>query len=211
MRRVLPPAFRRTLRLVVVFAVMANVPCADAQEWSFGLSGFLFDPPNESAYFSPIFDADREALHLETRYNYENLKTASAFVGWNLETGDEVVLSATPMFGFVFGETNGVAPGLELDIAWRALEFYSESEVVFDFESSEDSFLYAWIETTAAPVEWLHAGIVAQKTETYQTGLEIQRGLMAELTYDAWSLGSYWFNPDRSKDDLFVFALGYEF
>jgi hypothetical protein len=202
---------RRVGRVVATLALVASTSAADAQEWSFGLSGFLFDPPDDSPYFSPIFDADRGALHLEARHNYENLETASAFAGWNLETGEEVVFDVTPMFGFVFGETDGAAPGLELGVTWRALEFYSESEYVFDFASSDDSFFYAWIQTTGALTDWLSAGVVAQKTETYQTGLEIQRGLMVDVTYDAWSLGSYWFNPDRSEDDLFVFSLGYEF
>jgi hypothetical protein len=196
---------------MAVLGLLASASPTAGQEWSGGLSGFLFDPPDDSPYFSPIVTADRGALHLEARYNYENLETASAFVGWNLETGDEVVLGATPMFGLVFGETDGVAPGLELDIAWRALEFYSESEYVFDFESSEDSFFYAWIQTTGTLADWLRVGIVAQKTETYQTGLEVQRGLMVEVSRAAFSLGSYWFNPDRSEDDLFVFSLAYEF
>jgi hypothetical protein len=39
----------------------------------------------------------------------------------------------------------------------------------------------------------------------------VQRGLMVEVSHASWSLGSYWFNPDRDDDDLFVFSLSYEF
>lgn len=198
------PAIAAALLLVIT-------PCAHAQSWSFGISGFVFDPPEDSGYFSPIAYADRARLHVEARYNYEDLETVSAFVGWNLSAGGDVALALTPIVGVLIGETDGVAPGFEAEVTWREFALYVESEYVFDVDASDDSFLYSWIETTYAAAAWLRAGIVAQKTETYQTGLEMQRGLMAEVSRDAWSLGAYWFNPDRSQDDLFVFSAGYVF
>ena len=63
-----------SLRWVLAVLVVLALPCpASADEWSFALSGFVFDPPDDSPYFSPIFYADRGALHLEARYNYEDL------------------------------------------------------------------------------------------------------------------------------------------
>jgi hypothetical protein len=53
-------------------------------------------------------------------------------------------------------------------------------------------------------------GLAAQRTRAYETGLEMQRGPMLVVPYDAWSLGAYWFNPDRGKDDVLVLALGYQ-
>jgi len=157
-----------------------------------------------------IVTADRTALHLEARYNYENLDTGSAFVGWNFAGDGEVDWSATPMFGLVFGETDGAAPGVETDLSWQALYLYIESEYVIDFNTSEANFLYAWIEATGSPTEWLRAGLVAQRTRAYETALDVQRGLMLEGTRAAWSLGVYWFNLDRSDDDLFAVALSYQ-
>jgi hypothetical protein len=51
----------------------------------------------------------------------------------------------------------------------------------------------------------------AQRTRTYETGLEVQRGLLVEVSRGALSFGFHWFNPDRSEDQVFAYAVGYEF
>lgn len=185
-------------------------PVAGAQNWATAITAFVFDPPRDDAFGMGIVTADRAALHLEARYNYENLDTGSAFAGWNVAGEDEVAWALTPMLGFVFGQTDGAAPGIEAALGWRALELYVESEYVIDFEASDENFLYTWIEATGSPNDWLRAGLAAQRTKAYQTDLEMQRGLMVEGARNAWSLGVYWFNLDRSDDDLFAFALSYQ-
>ena len=197
-----------------VLALLAPALSASAQDWSFAFSGFVFDPPDESSYFSPIFYADRGALHLEGRFNYEDRDAASVFVGRNFETGEEVTFTAVPMFGLVFGSTTGVAPGAEIEIGWRRLALYSETEYVFDLDANEeshDSFLYTWSEATISLTEWLRAGLVVQRTRTYESGLDVQRGLLVELSRGSLSFGFHWFNPDRSEDQVFAYAIGYEF
>ncbi|MGH9322623.1 MAG: hypothetical protein ACRD3V_22395 [Vicinamibacteria bacterium] len=195
----------------LVLGFLTAVLPVSGEEWSFAFSGFVFDPPDESSYFSPIFYADRGALHLEGRFNYEDRETASVFVGRNFELGENVTLTAVPLFGFVFGNTNGIAPGAEIEIAWRRLALYAESEYVFDLEESDDSFFYTWSEATFSVTEWLRAGLVVQRTRAYETGLDIQRGLLIELSRGKLSFGFHWFNPDRSEDQVFAYALGYEF
>ncbi len=200
--------------LRVAFAALAVLVLAhpaSSDEWSFALSGFVFDPPDDSPYFSPIFYADRGALHLEARYNYEDLETGSVFIGRNFEVGEKVALTIVPLFGLVLGSTQGIAPGAEVGISWRRLELYAESEYVFDLEESDDSFFYTWIEATIAPVDWLRFGLVTQRTRTYETGLDIQRGLLIELSHGKLSFGFHWFNPDRTEDQIFAYAVGYEF
>jgi hypothetical protein len=192
-------------------AVLVLACPASAEEWSFAISAFVFDPPDDSPYFSPIFYADRGALHLEARYNYEDQETGSFFIGRNFEAGENVTLTAVPMFGVVLGSTQGVAPGAEVEIAWRRLALYAESEYVIDLEDEDASFLYTWLEATVAPVEWLRFGLVAQRTRTYESGLDIQRGLLVELSRGSLSFGFHWFNPDRREDQVFAYAVGYEF
>ena len=113
--------------VLAVLAVLALPYPTSADEWSFALTGFVFDPPEESPYFSPVFSADRGALHLEARYNYEGLDTGSVFIGRNFEAGENVTLTAVPIFGIVLGSTTGVAPGAEIEVAWRRLALYAES------------------------------------------------------------------------------------
>jgi hypothetical protein len=201
-------SLRGALRVV---AILTLAHPAFSEDWSFAISGFVFDPPDESLYFSPIFYADRGALHVEARYNYEDLETGSVFIGRNFEAGENVTLTAVPMFGLVLGSTQGVAPGAEIEIAWRRLALYAESEYVFDLEESDESFLYTWLEATVAPAEWLRLGLVAQRTRTYDTALDVQRGLLVELSRGNLSFGFHWFNPDRKEDQIFAYAVGYEF
>ena len=190
--------------------VATNSAAARAQDWASGISAFVFDPPRDDAFGLGIFTADRSTLHLEARYNYENLETGSAFVGWNFAGDGEVAWTATPVLGLVFGETDGAAPGVEADFLWRVFELYVESEYVIDFESRDENFLYGWVEATGSPADWARLGLAAQRTRSYQTDLDVQRGIMLEGTRAAWSLGVYWFNLDRSDDDLFAFALSYQ-
>jgi len=184
---------------------------AQAQGWSFEVSGFLCKPPHDSGYFSPVGSADRQRLHFEVRYNYEDLETVSAFAGWKLAAGGEIALEATPILGLVAGATDGLAPGIEAEVTWKQFATYIESEYVFDLDAGDESFLYTWSETTYAAAGWLRAGIAAQKTETYHTALDVQRGVMAEASRGAWLLGVYWFNPDRSHDGVLQCSLAYQF
>lgn len=196
----------RTIALAL-FLLCPAVAVHAARQWAPSVSAFLFDPPDDELYVSPIATADRRSLHLEARYNYEDLGTGSLFAGWMFATGDRLIVTATPILGVVFGDTDGVAPGLELDLAWNELELYSEMEWVF---GSDDDFFYAWIEATLAPLPWLRLGIAGQRTRAYDTGLDTQRGPMIDVPYEHWTFGAYWFNPDRDEDDLLVFAVGYE-
>jgi hypothetical protein len=197
--------------VLVAFALTAPASPGAAEDWSFALSAFVFDPPDESSYFSPIFYADRGALHLEARYNYEDLDTGSLFVGWSFEAGESVTLTAVPILGVVVGTTDGIAPGAEIEVGYRRFAVYTETEYVFDLQESADSFLYTWLEATVAPADFLRVGLVVQRTRAYATDLDVQRGLLVEISRGKLSFGFHWFNPDRSEDQVFAYALGYEF
>jgi len=177
---------------------------ADEEEkaWSWDLTGYWVDPPEEDSYGSAILRADHGVLHLEARYNYEEIDTASVFAGRTFAWEGEVGFSVVPMLGAVFGHTQGVAPGLELDLTWKILEFYVEAEYVFDLEGTDDSFFYAWSELTANPVEWLSFGLVAQRTRVFDTDVEVDRGLLVGVSFRSVTATVYIFNLDT--DDPYV-------
>ena len=158
----------------------------------------------------PTFTADRDWLHLEARYNYEALDTGSAWVGYNFSGGETVTWEFTPMLGAVFGATDGIAPGYKGSLGWKKLELYSEGEYVFDAGESSDSFFYNWSELTFAPVESFRFGLVTQRTRVYQTDREIQRGLLAGVSFKRLDVTGYVFNPDDEKP-TFVLAVAVTF
>ncbi len=113
----------------------------------------------------PTFTADRDWLHLEVRYNYEDLETGSAWVGYNLGGGEKLAWEFTPMLGGVFGNSTGIAPGYKGTLSWWKLELATEGEYVIDTGNSSDSFFTTWSELSLAPLEWFRFGLVVQRTQ----------------------------------------------
>lgn len=177
---------------------------SDEKAWSVSLAAYTYFVPGESAYVQPTVTADRGWLHLEARYNYEDLETGSAWVGYNFGGGEKLAWEFTPMLGGVFGDTMGVAPGYRGSLGWWKLELYSEGEYVFDTGHSSDSFFYNWSELTLSPLEWFRLGMVTQRTRAYESDREIQRGVLVGFTYRGVDLSGYMFNPDDDKPTYVV-------
>ena len=163
--------------------------------WSFSAAVYTYLVPDDSNYAQPTLTADRDRLHLEARYNYENLETASVWVGYNFAGGDTLTWDLTPMLGAAFGDTDGIAPGYKGSLGWRKFEFYSEGAFVFARESA-DSYLYNWSELTFAPVEAFRFGLVTERTRIYQTDRNIQRGLLLGGSFKQLDVTGYLFNLD---------------
>ena len=176
--------------------------------WDFSVETDLYftDPFT----FLPIFIADKGNLHLEARYNYEDLKTFSGWVGYNFFGGDEFEYFITPMLGAAIGRTDGIAPGLEFTLGYAGFELYSESEYLFDFASSEYNFFYSWTDLTYSPLDWLWFGISGQMTKEFETELEIDRGLILGAEYRNFEITGYFYNA-FTGDVFFMLALGTEF
>jgi hypothetical protein len=185
----------------------APAPPVEEPAWSFRASGSAYFVPDEENYVQPTAAADRGALHLEARYNYEDHKSISGFVGWNLEFGEAVTLAITPMIGAVGGRTDGLIPALELDFTWRRLELYSEGEYVIPFEDRSRPFLYNWSEGSVWATEWLRAGVVAQRTRIFRargSTRDLQGGFLVGVAGSRVEGTCYVFNP--GSDDQFVVA-----
>ena len=158
----------------------------------------------------PIVTGDRGALHLEGRYNYEALEAASAWIGYNLSTGNEVTLDFTMMAGGVFGSTTGIALGYEGTLSWKQLELYSEGEYLFDVEDPAGNFFYNWSQLSYAPAEWVFFGVVTQRTRVYDTGRDLNRGPFLGFAYKAVNLTTFVINPDDAAATVIVaFEVGF--
>jgi len=212
------------LKIVVLLFLLAArpalssaqyVPASDTgaatqKKWDFSVNVAGYLVPNDISYASPTFAADRQHLHLEARYNYEDQQTGSLWAGYNLSIGDKVVLDVTPMVGAVLGNTAGVAPGYELSLTWRKLALTSDGEYVFDTKNSDNSFFYSWDELVYSPTDWLHAGLVAQRTRAYQTSLDLQRGFSVGVAHKKMDFTVYTFNAGWT-DPTIVLNLGLTF
>jgi hypothetical protein len=179
-------------------ATQTPAPAEAGPKWDVGLSAYYLDPPHDDARVTTILTADRDRVHLEGRYGYEDLDTASAFAGYRFDVGDEtaedgVHAGITPMAGVVFGDTEGFAPALLLDVGWRKLELYSESEYLIDSGGGED-FFYSWSTLLWRFGDAFAAGIVAERTKLVDTDFELNRGLALEVSPGPVHLAFYAYN-----------------
>jgi len=186
----------------------SNATTPGRWSFSFNLSGYIV--PGDQSYASPTFSADKRRLHFGARYNDEDRETGSLWAGYNFEIGQKVVLHVTPMLGGVFGHTAGIAPGYLASLSWRKVELSTEGEFVFDTRDSAGSFFYSWMELSYSPLQWWRAGIVAQKTKAYHTGLDIQRGILVGFSHKGVDFTIYVFNAGWTTPTV-VQSLAYSF
>jgi hypothetical protein len=188
----------------------APPPAGPAWTATVSLSQFFF--PNETDLFQPTLEVDRGALHLEARYNDEDTRSSSAFVGWNLSLGTKVTLEVTPLIGFVTGRTDGGIAGAKLDLTWRRLEAYSEGEFV-RATRRENTFFYSWSEFSVWVTEWLRGGFATQRTRAFRgfrRELAIERGGLVGVSGSRLEGTFYFFNPG-SESRYFVASLSVSF
>jgi hypothetical protein len=172
---------------------------ASENPWDVSLTTSGYIVPKSSSYVSPDLSADRGKLHLEARYNDEALQTGSLWVGYNFSAGKKLVLNTTAMAGAVFGDLNGIAPGGALTLSYKKLQLYSSFEYVFDLQHRNGSFFYVWDQLTYSPLSWLQVGLVSQRTRAYQTGLDVQRGVLGGVTYKKVNFTANIFNFGWTK------------
>ena len=191
------------MRLIPPVAVVATLLAAttaaaqdNAQSWAFSASALLYVDADPS-FLLPIVAADHGALHLEARWNYEDLETFSGWVGWTVETGDSLHLAVTPMLGGVVGRSDGIAPGVELTLGWRAFELYTESELVIPLDD-QDGYLYTWTQLTWSPTERVGVGLSGQRLRSAGSERTIDFGPMATFQAGPIGLEAYVYNPFSS-------------
>jgi len=183
---------------------------SDSSQWNFSTDVNFYIIPHDF-FVLPVFRADKNKLHLEARYNYEDRETFSGWVGYNFSGGDDVFsYTFTPMLGGVVGLSNGIAPGLEFTITYKNFELYSEMENLFGLQDSENNFYYNWADLTYSPTDWLWLGISGQRTRLYQTDLEIQRGIIVGAGFKNIELTTYSYNIGFD-DPFFIITLSASF
>ena len=177
--------------------------------WSFSASAYVFCVPDDN-YIQPTITADRDWLHLEARYNYEDINTTSAWIGYNLAGGENLAWEFTPMLGAVCGDTKGGALGYKASLSWCKIGFYSEGEYLIDADDVSDSYFYNWSELVYAPMDRFRFGLAAQRTRVYQADRDISRGLLVGFTFEQVDIAAYLFNIDDG-DPIVALALRFDF
>ena len=179
-------------------------------EWECSLFTSTYLVQNGRDYVNPILVADRGWLHLEARYNYESIKTGSLWLGYNFSFGKKLAFEVTPMFGGVFGDITGIAPGYTISINCEPIEFFTQGEYFFDAGNRSGNFFYSWSELSCAPVTWFRAGIVVERTKAFGSTSDIRPGPLVGFKYKKVGFTTYWLSPG-SPDAAFIFTVALNF
>lgn len=183
-------------------------PSAPKPSWEFALTAYPTAGPDKGDnYTSVVATADRGPLRLEARYSYEAVDSRSAFVGWTFSGGETLSWEIRPLLGGVWGPIDAIVPAIELSLAWGRFDFYLEGEYVDD---GDEPYTYAWSELGYAPFDWLRIGMAAQRTRILGDDRDIQRGPFAQLSWELFTVGAYWFKPG-ADDQVFVTSFGVSF
>ena len=162
--------------------------------WEISLTVDVYIPPDQDDYASPIITADHGWLHLEARYDYENQRTGSVWLGYNFSAGKKLKLNLTPMIGGVFGRSQGIAPGCEASLGYKRIMLSITAEYVFDTNSSQKSFYYSEPQLTYSLTDWMRVGLAAQHTKALSTGFDIQRGFLVGFSHKHAEFTTYVYN-----------------
>ena len=182
---------------------------SDSSTWAFGAEANLYIIQGHSILL-PVMRANKNKLHLEARYNYEDLQTFSGWAGYNITGGKQIEYMITPMIGGVVGLSKGIAPGLEFTFSSGKFELYSESEYLFNTDNKENNYMYTWTDLTYSINDNLYVGVSVQRTRLYQTALDTQRGLVLGGNLKNWEITGYLYN--LGFDTAFgIISLGLEF
>jgi hypothetical protein len=184
-------------------------PSEESSHWSGSATLYQYLFPDDKPLTIPVAIAEKGSLHLEARYNYEDRETASLWLGWKFQAGEDLWVEAAPMAGLVLGNTNAFAPGLELSTGYGIIELYSEIEYVLDFAGGEINFFYAWTEVSVNPLNCLRAGLVGQRLRVVEVEPALSRGFFASTSFGSVTLNGYILEPG-SDDVFYVVSLGYE-
>lgn len=196
--------------LLSLFIVAIAGTCAWAQTndaWSLSISAYSYLVDNGKDYVSPIVTADHGRLHLEGRYNYEDINTASAFIGYAFDFGDELQLHLIPMVGVVGGDTDGVAPGYRLNLSYKRLELYSEAEYLLDVHDHSDDFFFVWSELSYHVTDAFRVGLAAQRTRVNDDH-DLEPGFVVGVSWKSLDFAAYAFNLTEDER-TFVFSVGF--
>jgi hypothetical protein len=146
----------------------------------------------------------------EARYNYEEARTVSFYVGRVYEHQGRFSYSITPLFGGVIGRFNGGSTGVNMDIEYNNFYFSSQSQYTFSIEDEMDNFYFSWSELGYQPLHWFYGGIVIQETYFPQVREHITHpGIVVGFCYKSWTLPIYGFRTGKSSNG-FICSIIYE-
>jgi hypothetical protein len=161
-----------------------------------GIENYNLSSKNDPFLWVPIIHrVGKKGLYTEFRYNYEERKTASVYIGKNFSRDSTLSYSISPMLGWVFGKFNGGSVALNADADYKKFFVSVQTQYTVSKDGAADNFFYTWAEAGYQPVKWFFAGVSTQLTKVYKQKPEPEYGILVGFNLKKISIPVYVFNP----------------
>jgi hypothetical protein len=175
-----------------------------------GMESYNLKSSNEPYLWMPIiYRTGKKGFHTEFRYNYEERKTASVYIGKNFCRDSALSYSITPMLGWVFGKFNGGSVALNADAGYKKFFVSVQTQYTAGKNGADNNFFYTWAETGYQPVDWFYAGVSTQLTKAYEEKAAIEYGILVGFNIKKITVPVYVFSP-FGKEQNFIVGLNIE-
>jgi len=201
---------RRNLLLLIMPIALGLWHRAKAQS-SGSIEQYFYVLSDRSVVVAPIASYQfNNGLYFEGRYNYEEMKSCSAYIGKTFTNEASFKYSISPIVGGVWGAYRGGSIGANIDLEYGNFYLSSQPQYTFGFKTRENNFIYSWSELGYQVKDWLAIGASVQHTQLYQTQSSFEKGLLLSLSYKNWSLPLYIFNPESKDNKYFLVGVNFE-
>lgn len=180
------------------------LPDADAQSKT-GIENYNFLSSGKDYVWMPVVHHQgRKGWYTEMRYNYEDINSASVYIGKSFCGKGPLAYSVTPMLGIVFGNFKGGSFALNLELERKKIFASMQTQYTVNSEEAAKSFYFNWAELGYQPLKWFYAGISTQLTKWYKGRSTMEYGIVTGLVIKKVSIPVYVFNPLGNKKNFIV-------
>jgi len=191
--------------LIIIWSILMQLN-VNAQTKA-GIENYSLQSSNEPYLWMPIIHrTGKKGLHTEFRYNYEERKTASVYIGKNFSRDSTLSYSVTPMLGWVFGKYNGGSVALNADAEYKKIFVSVQTQYTASKNSAAENFFYTWAETGYQPVDWFYAGVSTQLTRVQDEKASVEYGVLVGFNIKKITVQVYVFSL-CSKDRNFIVGM----
>jgi hypothetical protein len=165
---------------------------------------------HEPAVVTPQMWIYLKDFYFEARYNYEDTRTFSIYAGKSFYPDKKEQIEITPLIGGVFGNLNGISPGLNFSASHKRFSTETQTQYTFDLKDPGNSFYWDWTNFSFGVYKNLGIG---GSTQIYvpKTGeASALAGPMVNLTFKRFLFEAYSYNPWQ-EHPVWAFAIQYKF
>jgi hypothetical protein len=156
-----------------------------------------------------VHNLSEKGMYTEMRYNYEELKTASLYVGRVFNTSGAIESSFTPAAGIVVGRYTGASVALNTELSYRNIFFNSQAQYTVSAERTADNFYFNWSDLYYMSLPWLFTGLSMQQTGLCNTAMKTETGVLMGFSKGKWRVPLYLFNV-MNDQKYFIVGLNVE-